>query len=382
MTLVRLILQHGSGWLRLLRRILLGGLLIGVCACKQEYVEHEIGYKGRARVNPWLAAEQFARKYDLDVTSLAAWRAPMDDDGVWFVPASMLNNESFIRRVDVWAHAGGHLVVLVENASAETNDWRGFEPELPPAQALLDMLQRAGIGLAKNTSAHDDAATAEMIRLNDEEFKVHAKSHGSVTLRGSDPGVFASALVGTGRISVLMDARPLRNRWIANNEHAKFLLALIEVTGNRQSVVFVRGSGLSFWAMAGKHLWPVLCGLALLLGLWLWKNLCRFGPLEAEAMPAAARGYDHHLEALGNFHWRLDRAASLVSPLREQLLERGQRICPRSARMDEDFLLLLAARSGLSKARVSQALAAPIPADTLIATRTAADLQVLLKALS
>ena len=157
---------------------------------------------------------------------------------------------------------------------------------------------------------------------------------------------------------------------------------MIEASQKRGAVVFVRGAGLSFWGLAGRHLWPVLCGLAVLLGLWLWKSLSRFGPLEAAAPVAAAQGYDHHLEALGNFHWRLDRATALVSPLRDQLLERAQRICPRSARMDEEFLLTLAARSGLPKERVWRALAEPVPADTLAATRRIADLQVLLHVLT
>ena len=139
MALVRHMLQHGSGWLRLLRRILLVGLLFGVCACEQEYVEHEIGYKGRARVNPWLAAERFAQKYDFDVTSLTAWRAPQAEDGVWFVPASMLNNESFIRRMEAWVNAGGHLVALVEHADADINDWRSAEPEPSLEKPLLDL---------------------------------------------------------------------------------------------------------------------------------------------------------------------------------------------------------------------------------------------------
>ena len=42
-------------------RVLLGVLLVAACGCGSEYVEREIGYKGRARVNPWLAAERFAR---------------------------------------------------------------------------------------------------------------------------------------------------------------------------------------------------------------------------------------------------------------------------------------------------------------------------------
>ena len=45
-------------------RVTLAVLLIAVCGCSYEYVEREIGYKGRARVNPWLAAERFARESD------------------------------------------------------------------------------------------------------------------------------------------------------------------------------------------------------------------------------------------------------------------------------------------------------------------------------
>ncbi len=366
----------------LLQRMLLGGLLVSLCACESEYVEREIGYKGRARVNPWLAAETFARNYDFTVESLATWRAPEPGDAVWLVPASILNNESFVRRVEAWVDGGGHLVLLVEHAAAETNDWRNFEPELSLAKPLLDMLRRVGLELDENTSAHGTTTSAGEIRLEEDEFKVQAKSRATVALKGAAPGVFASTRVRSGRVSVLTDARPLRNRWIADNQHADFLLALLETTATQGDVVFIRGTGLSFWGMVGRHLWPVLCGLAVLLGLWLWKNLSRFGPVEAEAMPASGRGYDHHLEALGNFHWRLDRAAALISPLRDQLLERGQRICPRSARMDEEFLMLLAARSGLSKEQVYRALAAPIPADTLSATRTVADIQVLLRVLT
>ena len=134
--------------------------------------------------------------------------------------------------------------------------------------------------------------------------------------------------------------------------------------------------------MVRRYLWPVLCGLAAVLGIWLWKNLSRFGPLEAAEVAPAARGYDHHLEALGNFHWRLDRAATLLAPLREQILERGQRLCARSGRLDERLLQWLAARSGLPEERVARALAESVPADSLAATRIVADLQVLLKVLT
>ena len=362
--------------------LLAGLLLVSLCACSNEYVEREVGYKGRARVNPWLAAERFARSYDFELDSLAAWRAPEDDDAVWFVPASILNNESFVSRVEDWANAGGHLVVLLEHAAAETSDWHDFDPELPLPPVLLEMLKHHGFELNDHASGGNADPDVGKISFEEDAFDVAARSHASVAVNGSAPGVFASVWAGAGRLSVLTDARPLRNRWIADHQHAEFLLAMINASEREGAVVFVRGCGISFWGMVRRYLWPVLCGLLLLLVLWLWKNLSRFGPLEAEAPPSVLRGYDHHLEALGNFHWRLDRAAALLAPLREQILERGQRLYARSGRLDDGFVQLLATRSGLPKERVARALAESAPADTLSATRIVADLQALLKVLT
>ena len=94
------------------------------------------------------------------------------------------------------------------------------------------------------------------------------------------------------------------------------------------------------------------------------------------------RGYEHHLEALGDFQWRLDRAASLLAPLREQIVELGQRTSVRAGRRDDDFFQFLADRAGLPRERVFRALAEAAPADSAILTRTTADLQQLLKVLN
>ncbi len=124
------------------------------------------------------------------------------------------------------------------------------------------------------------------------------------------------------------------------------------------TVGFMRGSGLSLWVLMRAHLGPVLLGLGLWVLLWLWKNLTRFGPLEAAAVPPVLRGYEHHLEALGDFQWRLDRTASLLASLRQQIVELGQQTSGRAGRRDEDFHQFLADRAGLPRERVSHALAA------------------------
>ena len=351
---------------------------LALTACEYDKVEREIGYKGKARINPWLAAERFAEQSGAGVRSLGSWSAPEMEDAVWFVPAAVLANESFTRRVERWVEQGGHLVVLVENASAETNDWWARSPEPGLETALVRMLDRAGIVLEPGPRRNDAFKRIDFLETG---YQVDAESATRVSLPGAEPGVFATVESGAGRISVLTDGRLFRNRWIGENEHAELLDALIRASAHEGDVVFMRGSGLSLWGLLVNHLWPVLIGLGVLTVLWLWKNFTRFGPVEAASGTSTLRGYEHHLQALGDFQWRLDRAAALLAPLRAQIMEHGQRLSQRSGRRDDDMFQLLADRAGLPRERVQRALAGTAPSDSAVLTRTAADLQRLLQVL-
>ena len=349
---------------------------LALTACEYKEVVRETGYKGRARIDPWLAAEKFAERMDWEAMPVISWTPPEMEDAVWLIPASILSNASFTRRMEEWVHEGGHLILLVEHADSQTNDWSGHDAPLELEEVLYAMLKRAGILLTET-----GGAAADKISFEGRTFKIEAESKTTVAVSGEKPGVFASVESGDGRITVLTDGRIFRNRWIGENDHAALFNALLDATEYDGRVGFMRGSGLSLWALLAEHLWPVLIGLGVLILLWLWKNLTRFGPLEAESTPPVLRGYEHHLEALGDFQWRIDRAASLLSPLREQVVELGQRTSMGAGRRDDDFFQFLADRADLSRDRVSQALAEAAPADPSILTRITADLQQLLKVL-
>lgn len=353
---------------------------IWLTACDYTEVEREIGYKGKARINPWLAAERFAARQDNEVRSLASWVAPVVDDIVWFVPATLLNNQTYIRDVEEWVGGGGHLVILVENADTETNDWskNPSEPSLEPV--FYQMLEDAGIELEADGVSEIEMKATE-IEFDGKSYQVDARSKSSVAADDGDPGVFASVPSGDGRLTVITDARIFRNRWIGDHDHAALLAALIDAGEYEGAVGFLRGSGLSLWGLLGKHLWPVMAGLGLLVFFWLWKSFTRFGPIEAADGVSTLRGYDHHLEALGDFQWRLDRGAALLAPLRAQIVERGQRVSVRAGRRDDDFFQFLADRAELPRERVFRALAESAPPDSATLTRTAADLQKLLQVL-
>ena len=360
--------------------LLMFAVALSLTACDYKDVVHEIGYKGKARINPWLAAERFCARSGKKVRSLASWTAPGWEDAVWFLPASILNNESFSKQLEKWVSDGGHLVLLIEHADPETSDWSESTGELEREPALTRMLERMGVTLKDRGNAKEETK-ADRIEFDGRSFEVNAKSNASVALIGRDPGVFASVENGDGRLTVITDGRIFRNRWIADKDHAALMDSLIRITEDGGEVAFMRGSNISLWGLLGKHLWPVLAGLGLLTGLWLWKNFSRFGPIEATTEPSLLRGYDHHLEALGDFQWRLDRASTLLAPMRGQIVELGQRICTRAGRRDEDFFQFLADRAGIPRERVFRALAEAAPADSAILTRTTADLQVLLQVL-
>jgi hypothetical protein len=360
-----------------MRRLLVmasAALLLNSCDYKE--VEREVGYKGRARVNPWLAAERFSERMGWETRSVISWTAPTWEESAWVLPASVISNESFGRRTEQWVTEGGHLILLVNHAEGQTSDWTVFhmKPTLEPA--VFNLLERGGI-----TLKDDGNMQADKIKFQGRTFKVDAEAESSVARNDGKPGVFVSVRHGEGRMTVLTDGRLFRNRWIGDNDNAALLDALLRADGGSGVVGFMRGSGMSLWTMLRQHLWTVMIGLAVLTVLWLWKNLSRFGPIESAAAPTVLRGYEHHLEALGDFQWRFDHATSLLAPLREQIVEIGQRTSLRAGRRDDDFFQYLADRADLPRERVFRALAEAAPADPAVLTRTTADLQQMLKVL-
>jgi hypothetical protein len=117
---------------------------LSLTACQYTEVTREIGYKGKARIDPWLAAERFAERMDWEAHSVISWTPPESGDAAWLVPATILSNGSFTRRMDDWVREGGHLILLVEHADPQTNDWSGHHtpPVLEPA--LVSMLRARG----------------------------------------------------------------------------------------------------------------------------------------------------------------------------------------------------------------------------------------------
>lgn len=358
--------------LRVLLALVLAFCLAG---CNTKYEEVETGYKGPARTNPWLAAQRFLAAYGRKVEVLSAWRAPAGSDSTWIVPSSLISNSLFARQIDRWMLDGGHLICLVDHADFR-DDWNLSSPDLKLEPAFEGFLKDHGFKLEQ--SGRGEVATSA-VRHRGKDYAVEMKSSWRSSAAGGTLEGVCSARLARGRLTVVTDARPFRNRWIGDRQHAALLKALVDSGDAYGGVVFMRGATLSLWSLLMERAWAIVLGLGLVVLVWLWKNLRRFGPIEAAEPPSPLRGYDHHLEALGDFQWRLDRGASLLAPLREEILERGHRLMVRTGRLDADVFSLFGELAGISRERAARAMSEPAPPDATAFTRTVSDLQLILK---
>ncbi|HSP43885.1 MAG TPA: DUF4350 domain-containing protein [Luteolibacter sp.] len=357
------------------RHVLTAIALLAVAGCDYREVEREIGYKGKARVNPWLAAERFVEKRGDEVLSVVSWTPPEWNDAAWLMPATVLGNESFVRRVERWVRGGGHLILLIEYADAASHDWSWGHADPVIEPVLTNLLEDAGLRLVENAGVE-----AGRVRFMGEDYQVSAGSDFGIAAGDEKAGIFASVDMSAGMISVVTDARIFRSRWIGEKDHAALLAALVDASPNHGRIAFLRGTALSFWSLLGEFLAPLLIALTAWLVFWLWQHLARFGPVEAAENPAETRSYTHHLEALGHFHWKLDRAAALFGALRARVTDAAHRAGQRAGR-GGDLPTFLAERSGLPQERVAAILTGTSPKDAVSLTRATADLQELLEVL-
>ena len=336
----------------------------------------ETGYKGRAKLDAYLAAGRFLEHYGFDVISKPGWPDLDADASMLIVPAEVISTEAYLREVGDWVRDGGHLLCLVEWGESYHDDWSTFhgssgdDGEAVP-EVLGKWLKNAGVEL---TAGDGEKVSKERIRYAGESYEVFAESTAAIRGRNQTKRVFRQIEYGEGLVTVMTDARPFRNRYIGDHDHAALLLALAHASPYEGSVVIVRDAAISLWTLVWRHAWAAVIGLLAVVVFWLWKNMPRFGPLRREEARSNARDYDHHLEALGDFQWRLDKGAAMLRPLRYSILERAQRLAAAGQRQ-EDLFEWIAQRAAITRDRAARAMTQDRPADPASFTRLLADLQ-------
>lgn len=366
------------------RLLLLACLSLWLVSCSYEKVEEtvEIGYRGEARRNPFLAAQKLYEESGHEATSSLRLDDMPWDSTLLIMPGASITTPSRASQIQEWIEDGGHLVYLLEGWGylpwTGTGDTYGV-PDISD-HPLLKAFE-VGFGEMSDRSSRLsfelDEHSGELRFPQGPTFDVTNAFEVEQVLGEKDKAHMASMSAGYGRLTLLSTAYPIRNRAIAKLDHAEFALGLVELNASDE-VLFVYASDLSFWGMLWRSAWMPLLGLIVLLIAWLWKVLPSFGPRlpPAEVLP---RHFTDHLLMTAQFLWRHGSPNGLLDPVRRRLTKRYQTLTGRSlpSFADAEFHEYLEENSALSKERIHDAMLGNPQKDANGFTRLVQDLNQL-----
>ncbi|MCP3918542.1 MAG: hypothetical protein GY711_23595 [bacterium] len=351
--------------------------LLAAAGCSGESVEVEVGYRGEARANPLLAAERFSTAMGLRAESDSAYSGPPATGTVLVAPAQAV--AFAFEELAAWVEVGGHLILLVSGVeqgwgvdatsadgmqalerSGSWLDWLGVEESLagePSEQFFVD---------SRSRSFEFDA-----------DFTLDDVGGESVEPMAGDPSaaMMLSYVRGTGRVTLLASGSCFTNERIDEVDHAALLWQLLSLRTESSGALFVYGLQPSLVDLILRHLWTLVLAGGVLLGLWLWHVIPRFGPLRADA-PLARRDFSEHVVAVGRFLWRERSPGPLLDATRRRVQGHIEAAAPELATLEHGELAgELAARTSLSAEHCYDALFHPAAPDAAAFTRYVRDLR-------
>jgi len=450
-------------------------------ACDGHFEDHTFpqGYKGKARLDPFLAAQRMLDKLGYEAERLPLLKELPDEyGGVIVLSAEAGMPEARARQLMTWVQDGGHLIYAMAGcapysdwglfSSGSTFGYAGNEDREDPVLSMVDvellglkdwkettlpeLLKRRNKGQkddpdkAKDKPAADDKKKAspdaakpdekkagpgddkakpdekkpaiqeakpgaedksakkpvikepedvptekQVIEMGKTKYEVafpsiiHLKLGRSLRAGEwaaggkSDKTTALHLHYGLGNVTVLNHARPLRNRYIDENDHAQWFIDLLgEDAEHVQFIVSLEGS---FWALLWKRAWMPILGLALVIIIWLWMHLPRFGP-QRQAILHDTKHFFEHISALGGFFHRMRRDDVLLAAAADAVRTRATRLYPHLVNhTDHAIIEILAQRSDLPVERMRAAFEASEKPATRDFVRHIQDLQTLKLAL-
>jgi hypothetical protein len=386
---------------------------IAMTGCqKMEPVEVDTGYRGKARINPFLAAWRLLESRDWIVEERHGLSLLPETDRVIVLSAE--NDRGALTAEDLafWIEEGGHVVYLLSGTDRFDDE---LDKALPPAEPgpserpaprrrnenrkepiplhrpdiaatapaepsedgtetdeeeeltypLLDVL---GLEVGPRTAPTRSCrfGRTRLVLEMPEGMGVEVPQTSPGLLRSEDRGPVGviSLPIGEGRITVLGDGRIWRNRQIGNADHAALFWELMRLHGRPTGAWFLSDTQISFFVLLWTHGWMAVTGMGIFVLCWLWRSVLRFGPLLPDPAPAS-RDFTGHLAQSGAFLWGRAGAASLAAPLRQSILQKLNRTTGIASGevpvLSEIQLDELSRLSGLSRERIQQALSGPVP---------------------
>ena len=383
------------------------------------------GYKGAAKLNPYLAAQEMLLEVHDSAVNVKNGFVKYDwDTGMVISPASALSSEIMVDKMLRWVNDGGvyvcllergdkHWVDVGENCDHHTDEWGwNWVVSEESIKAKNHLLERMEIELEAdpsgkttggrnyyrdpknpivlgdelplveevNVSVYDDYGKKRELELQiggTQVMKYNGYlSNGDIYQKGNYHR-FLGLEYGSGRVYFITDGRLFRNPYLGMSDHAELLDYMALDTYGK--IVFAYGNRRGFWSLMGNYAGPALLGVFFLLVFWLWKSIPRFGPL-LEIKEGHARDYAQSVSNTGRFLWKYKGAHVLLSSMRDNLL-RTSGMFNEAGEADELLIETFAEKSGLGVEEVIEALTRKDVNDAGDMVRITKNLQTILKSL-
>jgi hypothetical protein len=271
---------------------------------------------GEARLREFLAAQRFAERMGwkvAEVRSLPALDA-LPAQGALIVPNRRQGlHADKVTELVRWVERGGHLIAEAEHLGV---------PD--PLFDRLGVARSRAEALRQPFTVELPQAARKLTVFLPEAMKVDA---GQADVRLRVGGGLISFPRGKGMVTAAASLRFARNLSIGAHDHAELFWYVVSLTAGRELQVYFRPERLSLWGFLYEHAAPALAAAGLLLALWLWSIMPRFGPVAPDA-PAGRRRLLDHLRASGRYYWAKGLRSRLVVAARDAALRRIARAQP------------------------------------------------------
>jgi hypothetical protein len=316
----------------------------------------EVGYRGKARINPYLATERLYTALDAPARTLpgAPRELPPADHALLVLSRERSFSKERTDKLFAWVRRGGHLVIALDEAPSLDPLLAHYRVRVYGDPEKETGTETVAVPLRTGGTAHVEIAKAP--RLID-------SSHAARFTAGSPQGAFLLRFdEGAGHVTILSDPSFLTNERIGRMDHARVAWALVQRTSDPPRGVWIVGREdlPTLTGLLARHAWAASLSGLLLLGAWLWSAGARFGPVLPDP-PRDRRSLLEHIQAAGDFLLRTGRGEDLAQAARQALLRRVEIREPEWAKLPvPDLARRLAEPSKLPVPRIESALRGPV----------------------
>jgi hypothetical protein len=360
--------MNGSRPLQLLIAVVLAAAAVWIAMHTYwDYITVDNPPQGEAARNRYYAFEHLAQKLAIHTRQVPTLRALPATDSVLFVDdlrGTLLHNR--IDALEQWVAGGGRLLLsrsaLISNRKLQS--WSGLGVVLPRSDG------EDGASRTPPRATGPDAECAPYLerlagRESGKSFRAclgpmrEALSSARTPAWSLSNGYGFQMLrvdIGKGSVAVIGCECLMGNKSLLREDHAHIVFDSISLRAGDHVDILNPVSAESLLALLWRHAAAAIVLCLAAIGLTIWRNLPRFGPIALPPLPLR-RSLAEQIRARARFAWRTRRLASLRRAECQALIQSACKKLASYERMDATQRIgALAARTGLDSGALRDAL--------------------------